>query len=473
MSLDPLRIPDDVWSDTVIRDAVGRRDVGELFRRISQLTGASQTRVGAAVGLEQGYVSRIISGRKVTSIEVLERIADGLRMPDGSRMALGLAPRSRTCHQCMDPSTEQRKSGTPTRQRWRIQVRDATRLWDGDMNRRAVIRGLAFNSVGYALPALRWFTAPADQHIAASGRRVVGTPDIDTIRAMSANYRQLDNQHGGGHARDAVARYLHQDVAPLLTEGRYEPATGRKLLSAVAELTQLAGWQAYDLAEHGVAQRYLTVALDLARAADDVRIGAEIMAAMSHQATYLGHNSAGVELARAARETAHRAGSAVLTAEAHVMEAHAHAVGGDEKACAKALHLAEQTLDRADRTGDPQWLGYFDEAYLSAKFAHCFHALGKPVHAERFATRSLRMDERYVRGKSFNLALLASVQIQRGEPDRACAIGAEALALTTTLHSTRAIRYMRDLQDQLSLYRTRPAVRQFVNQVDVALAARR
>ncbi|ABP54071.1 hypothetical protein Strop_1605 [Salinispora tropica CNB-440] len=49
---------------------------------------------------------------------------------------------------------------------------------------------------------------------------VVG--EIDTIRAMTATYRQLDHQYGGGHARDTVARYLHQGVTPLLTDGRYQ-----------------------------------------------------------------------------------------------------------------------------------------------------------------------------------------------------------------------------------------------------------
>lgn len=70
---------------------------------------------------------------------------------------------------------------------------------------------------------------------------------------MTATYRRLDNQYGGGHARDTVARYLHQEVTPLLTDGRYDHPTGQRLLSAAAELAQLAGWQAYDTAEHGIA----------------------------------------------------------------------------------------------------------------------------------------------------------------------------------------------------------------------------
>ncbi|MEU8024197.1 helix-turn-helix domain-containing protein [Micromonospora haikouensis] len=470
MLLDPLRIPEDAWSHGEVLTALAARDIGGLFRWITSLTGASQSRIGAAVGLEQGYVSRIMAGRKVTSIDVLERIADGCRMPDQARTTMGLAPRQAT------PPTDpgRRVPGEPPLQRtWRDDVRSAAELWRGDVNRRDVLRQVAFSSAGYTLPALRWFTAPDPAPVTQPGRNTVGQPEIDTIRAMTATYRQLDNQYGGGHARDTVARYLHQEVTPLLTDGRYNHPTGQRLLSAAAELAQLAGWQAYDTAEHGIAQRYLTLALDFAHAAGDDGLGAEILAAMSHQATYLGYTATGLDLARAAGQTARRAGFPVLTAEAHVMEAHALAKANDERACAAALHQAEQALDRADRSSDPQWLSYFDEAYLSAKFGHCFHALGRNAHAERFAARSLRMDNRYVRGRAFNLALLASVHAQQGEPDRACAIGAEALTLTAQLRSARAVRYLRDLQAQLAPHRRLPAVRHFTGRVDATFGRRR
>lgn len=41
-----------------------------------------------------------------------------------------------------------------------------------------------------------------------SGSRSAGQPDIDTIREVAATYRRLDNQYGGGHARNTVAQYL-------------------------------------------------------------------------------------------------------------------------------------------------------------------------------------------------------------------------------------------------------------------------
>ena len=95
------------------------------------------------------------------------------------------------------------------------------------------------------------------------------------------------------------------------------------------------------------------------------------------------------------------------------MEAHGHARAGESAACATALSAAEVALDQADRSSDPDWIGYFDEAYLSAKFGHCLRELGDQPQAIRFAERSLQMSEGYERGRVFNLTLLAHSHANR------------------------------------------------------------
>lgn len=285
---------------------------------------------------------------------------------------------------------------------WSGGVDVVTDLWEKDVDRRTLLRGSAFTAAAYGAPALRWLVAgDAEQAVRPGGTRRVRDVDVATIREMTQAYRVLDNKHGGGSFRETAVRYLYSDVAPLLRDGRYDGETGAALLQATAELTQLVGWMAYDSAAHGLSQRYLLQALRLAQAAGDRCLGAEILAAMSHQATYLGEGSTAIDLARAAGRTARDVGVPALVAEAAVLEAHGHAQRNDERACTAALSRAETTLDRADRTADPQWISYFDDAYLSAKFGHCFHALGQPVQAARFAERSLDMDPSYVRGRSF------------------------------------------------------------------------
>lgn len=89
----PLALPDWAWSRPDVRQALRERDVAGLFRATQRYAGASQGRIATATGILQGRVSEIMrGGRVVTTLELFERIADGLGMPDEARMQLGLAP---------------------------------------------------------------------------------------------------------------------------------------------------------------------------------------------------------------------------------------------------------------------------------------------------------------------------------------------------------------------------------------------
>jgi transcriptional regulator with XRE-family HTH domain len=95
---DPVSIPPSLWTRPETINALNSRDVGRLFHLVRQYAGASQTQIAIACGMTQGKVSEYMKrgGRQALSLEVFERIADGLQMPDNARMALGLAPRTFT-----------------------------------------------------------------------------------------------------------------------------------------------------------------------------------------------------------------------------------------------------------------------------------------------------------------------------------------------------------------------------------------
>jgi len=246
-------------------------------------------------------------------------------------------------------------------------VNAATDLYGTDVHRRSMLARSAYTAVAYLVPALRWMTAPASALTDRPGSRRVGAANVTAIREVTATFRRLDNLFGGGYARSTVVQYLADEVAPLLREGAYTAALGRELFSAAAEMTLLAGWMAYDLEQHPIAQRYLIQALRLAHAAADQALGGEILAAMSCQAAYLGDGTGAVDMARAAQASARRAGSPALLAESLAVEAHGHALIADPRACAVALTAASQALDRSRPDDEPRWLGYFDAAYLAAK----------------------------------------------------------------------------------------------------------
>jgi hypothetical protein len=65
--------------------------------------------------------------------------------------------------------------------------------------------------------------------------------------------------------------------------------------------------------------------------------------------------------------------------------------------------------------------------------------------AEKYALRSLDMNPDYVRGKAFNVALLATSYALQGEIEQACERGREAVDLASSLDSARAVSYIRDV----------------------------
>jgi transcriptional regulator with XRE-family HTH domain len=91
-AIDPIELPDWAWERAEVRQALRARDMGAVFRHVQQYAGASQSRIAMATGMTQARVNEIINRRReVSRLDVYERIADGLHMPDDARHLLGLA----------------------------------------------------------------------------------------------------------------------------------------------------------------------------------------------------------------------------------------------------------------------------------------------------------------------------------------------------------------------------------------------
>jgi len=346
-------------------------------------------------------------------------------------------------------------------------------LSEGDLEQRRVLVRSDFDLVAYSSAALRWIIAPRTALTPGRGARRIGMADVREIREATGAFRVLDNRLGGGRIRPTVVEYLHTDITPLLRDGRCAEDVRRQLFSATAELAQLAGWQAYDLEMQGLAQRYLVQALTMARFAGDEGLGGEILAAMSHQAVYVARPDQAIDMAQAAQLAGRRAGLPILQTESIVMEAHGHALRKDAGSCSRALRRAETTFSQTTGRDLPAWLSYFDEAYFAAKIAHYYHDLEQGQQTEKYALRSLDMDPRYIRGKAFNLALLAIGYALQGELDQACLRGRDAVDLVGSLDSARAITYIRRLLRELVPHAHEGQVREFRSYAEAALPALR
>ncbi|GHE29489.1 regulator [Streptomyces cellulosae] len=376
-------------------------------------------------------------------------------------------------------------------------------LWRKDSGSHAELRKIAFTSAGLVVPSRDWLIGRPDEKVAraepvrvpaqgrpavrpvtpaeiaarrrgaadrAPGYRVTGG-DIAALRSVGELFRTLDDAYGGGHARQALVRYLEHELEPML-RGTYGEQTGRRLFAAAADLTRLAGWTSYDIAAHGLAQRYFVQALRLAQAAGDRAYGAYVLVTMSRQAVYLGHGREAVQLARVAQQGVGSSAPPAVQALLHAAEARGHGVLGEVRACTAALVRAERALDAA-RPGDevPHWARFFDEAQLADEFGHCHRDLQQFRAAAQHAERSLQLRAPgYARSRLFCRVVLATARLGLGELDQACQLAAEAAAQAAEMRSVRAVEYVRDFERRLEPYRDAGPVRTYRDKVATTFA---
>ncbi|WP_406057780.1 regulator [Streptomyces sp. NBC_01077] len=316
------------------------------------------------------------------------------------------------------------------------------------------------------VPSQGRFSVPRQRGTDRGPGQRVSSGDIAALRSVGELFRTLDHAYGGGHARQALVRYLEHEAEPML-RGTYGESVGRRLFAAAADLTRLAGWTSYDIAAHGLAQRYFVQALRLAQAAGDRAYGSYVLLTMSCQAVYLGHGREAVQLARVAQQGVGPAAPPVVQAMLHAVEARGHAVLGEARACSASLVRAERALEAA-RPGDevPYWARMFDEAQLADELGHCHRDLQQYRPAAQHAERALQLRApAFARSRLFCRVVLATSRLALGELDQACALGAEAAQQASEMRSARAVEYVRDFERRLEPYRDAAAARTYRDRV--------
>lgn len=341
-------------------------------------------------------------------------------------------------------------------------IEQVCELWRSDVGRRDFLTGSTVAASALVEPSRDWLITRPDQSVAHNGGARVGRSDVAAVRATTQALTDLDHRFGSGHIRPVVVHYLNSVVSGLLA-GSYREEVGRELFSAVARLTELAGYMAVDTGQPGLAQRYYIQALRMAQAAGDRAYGGYILAAgMSHLAASLGSPREIAQLARAAQEGAR--GQVTATAEAmfYAAEARGHALLGDSRCFATVAGLALDAMERSRPEEDPAWIAHFDRAYLADELAHCHRDLGQAESAARSAGEALAVHPRTrTRRRAIDLLLLADAQVQQRELEQGCRTGAEAATLLSGLRSDRGVEYLDDFRRRLEPYAQEPAVREF------------
>lgn len=204
-----------------------------------------------------------------------------------------------------------------------------------------------------------WLIDPVDE-IAASnieGKRV-NRATVQDIEYMTAIRRRLDDQLGAG-TQLAPAREDFKVTVTLLKRARYDETIGRMIMAAGAEQGRLLSWLSYDAGQHGLAQYYTRMALQLAHSAGARDVGANILGFAAYQAGSRGDAVACESFSRAALAGARGTLTPAVEGSIQARLGMARARMLDHNAAAAAFGEAEELLSRSEPDNEPVWIYWF------------------------------------------------------------------------------------------------------------------
>jgi transcriptional regulator with XRE-family HTH domain len=432
---EPIRVPGEVWR--AHEAELRARNIGALFRLAKQYAGASQNRIAAATGMPQSRVNALMNrkGGPVVSIELLERIAGGLGMPDSARISLGLAPRG-PARMLSAALSSPRSASTP----------------DG-VAERAEVRALLAHAAEVTMGV---FDPGADQHWLDSTAvetplpSQVGRSDVEQIEQITAALRASDYLYGGGACREAAS--AQSRWVTRLLEVPSADEVRERLHLALADLHNLAGWASFDVGLHSPARGHFAKALVHAQAGGHASLVANILYRTGR--LHL-HRSMALEALRffqLGQIAAQDAGCTLTVALLCANEAWAYACLGDRSQALSSLRRSFDELSRADTALAAPWVRFFGEPDLAglAGLIHLELAAADRAHigsARDSLERALalRGDDNMVRSRTFEQIALATARLRDGDIEQGVTMGREASARAVGLQSTRARDRLRPL----------------------------
>ncbi|GAA0342217.1 hypothetical protein [Streptomyces blastmyceticus] len=426
-------LPAQLLSSPAMVAACRERDFGKIFK-LANRAGFNNARISRLVDMTQSRIGEIIVGpRGIRDMNVIERIADGLRIPGHM---LGLARRD------WEPTPVAAPSYRPA--------------------------GVALSAPANPVCALPG--ADLDSILAVAAGPKLSPSTVRALHSSIEDYWRRDDEHGGETLRPAVVGQLRYVVELLKEAGEGEYR--RNLYGVAAELARLTGWTYFDARQYSQARTYFAEALQLAKAVDDRPFMANVLSCMSLQATYEDRPADAVALSTAAQDCARwHGGTPRVMSMLSLREAFAHASMSNRSATHAAIKDAHSHFERiSDADDDPSWVAYFDEPKLIVDTGIAHGRLGEADAAEPLVAEALRRGHSgNHRGRAFHSFWLANIQLQRGNLDQACHTAGGALEIASAVDSERVAGHLREFHELLVPHRKAPAVRAFETQIRAAL----
>jgi tetratricopeptide (TPR) repeat protein len=428
---DPLRVPAEFWQRGEVVQALTQRDIGHLFRLLRRYCGASQTRIGIAVSLSQGAVSPIMNGhQEVIAINVLERIANGLDMPDDCRRRLGLAAKEE------DP-----------------------------MKRRTALNlGLLSALSPAAVTTVLRESAAEAMDFTASTMTSVGTGTLDHLEAVVL---ELDHSYNVRSASELlpVARTYRHRVEQLLG-GKHTIPQVRELYLRAANLSDLLSDLAHDLGSPHTAAAWAIDSDRHAQLAGHNEASAWARSMISVCSRNTGRPAKALAAAEHGLSTAPR--HTPIAARLYARAAQGHAWMGNRPATTEHLAEARKLCDQLPDESPSRFTtesSAFTSCKISEYAANCYLKLADYQAAEREARNALAIEPWSPGAAGIAHLDLAIALAHLGSPEEAVEHGRQAISQPRFLGGVLPLAH--ELDTVLTKrYPTEPCTQEFHEQHD-------
>jgi tetratricopeptide (TPR) repeat protein len=316
-------------------------------------------------------------------------------------------------------------------------------------------------------------TAPAPTHI--------NMADVDRIKALTSAMRTLDYRHGGGACRDAVAAEVRW--AQQLLNSECSDHTKKGLLTALADLHNLAAWTSFDVGMYSIARKHFGRALEMAQSANDHSLAANVLYRTGRLHLHRGADKDTPAMFKVALKffqlgqiTAQDSGSSLTVAMLCANEGWAYALFGDREQMLRSLGRAQDEFARSTPEDAQEWVRFFSEADLHALSGIALTALPSPTATDlengiEHMTRAIRLrGPDMTRSRTFELTALATAYLRDGSTDLGLRIGQEAVTAASTVRSVRTLDRLAPLRTAASQRPKNAGLQRLVHSIDMIRA---
>lgn len=295
--------------------------------------------------------------------------------------------------------------------------------------------------------AHEWLVSRPPQIRQLSAGRRVGHELAEVVERRVIELRRLDDRLGGIDTLPLVERELAA-VAHVLDAASYTEVTGRRLLRAVGELAQVAGWVASDAGQYARAQRHYLQGVRAAHAAGDQLVAANLLSSLAYQVASVGPPRDAVLLAATAVRGAEVATGRV---RALLLErvAWAYARAGDAREADRVLAEVDEAFETAT-DDEPDWVYWLDRGEIDIMAGRVNVELRRPLRAVPLLSAAIAgYDTSRAREVGLYETWLAESYLQANELDAAAATLESAEAKAARIHSARLAARVRHVRRML------------------------